>query len=106
MDLDFFEKVYKIVEKIPCGKVTSYGAIAQCLGMKSSARMVGYALANAANRQDLPCHRVVNRMGLLSGKHNFASPFMMKELLLAEGIEFIDEAVDMKQHFWDPNEAV
>jgi methylated-DNA-protein-cysteine methyltransferase-like protein len=101
-DFDFFEKVYQVVARIPIGNVTTYGAISKFLGIKSSARMVGWALNSAANRIDLPCHRVVNRNGELTGKRYFATPNLMKELLLAEGIEFIDNTVNMEKHFWEP----
>lgn len=100
--MDFYEKVYEIVARIPLGKVTTYGAIAEAIGMKSSARMVGWALNAAAFRRDIPCHRVVNRRGELSGARFFATPNLMKELLEAEGIGFEGEAVDMKEHFWKP----
>lgn len=99
---DFFERVYSIVRQIPVGKVTTYGAIAKVTGLKSSARMVGWALNSAAPIPDIPCHRVVNRNGELTGKRFFATPNMMRELLEAEGIEFSGEAVDMKKHFWLP----
>jgi len=101
-DKDFFEKVFEVVAKIPVGKVTTYGAIGKFLGMRSSARMVGWALNSAANRIDLPCHRVVNRRGELTGRRYFATPTLMKELLLAEDIEFIGDSVNMKKHFWEP----
>jgi methylated-DNA-protein-cysteine methyltransferase-like protein len=99
---DFFEKVYTVVEKIPAGKVTTYGAIGRMLGMASSARMVGWALNSAAGRAELPCHRVVNRFGALTGKMYFGSPDTMRELLEAEGVEFIGENVNLKKHFWEP----
>jgi len=99
---DFFDKVYKVVSKIPYGKVTTYGAIAEVCGVKSSARTVGWAL-NGATNSNMPCHRVVNRFGALSGKMHFGSPTLMQELLESEGIEFIDECVNMKKHFWEPN---
>ncbi len=99
---DFFQRVYKIVSQIPYGKVTTYGAIANALGIKSSAIMVGWALNAAKNRSDLPCHRVVNRNGLLTGKKHFPTPTIMRELLEQEGINFIDEMVDLKRHFWKP----
>jgi methylated-DNA-protein-cysteine methyltransferase-like protein len=99
---DFFTKVFQIVSEIPRGKVTTYGAIGKKLGLKSSARMVGWALNSAKERLDLPCHRVVNRLGELTGKNHFQNPSLMKDLLLSEGIEFIDEAVDLKKHLWIP----
>ena len=100
-DNDFFDRVFEIVAQIPYGKVTTYGAIAEVCGVKSSARTVGWALNSAAN-SNLPCHRVVNRFGALSGKMHFGSPTLMQELLECEGIEFIDECVNMKKHFWKP----
>lgn len=100
--MDFYEKVYETVALIPTGRVTTYGAIAEAIGMKSSARMVGWALNAAAGRQDLPCHRVVNRRGELSGARFFATPSLMRELLEAEGIEFSDDTIDMKKYFWKP----
>ena len=99
---DFFDKVFEVVAKIPYGKVTTYGAIAEVCGVKSAARTVGWALNSAAN-SNLPCHRVVNRFGALSGKIHFGSPTLMRELLESEGIDFSDdECVDMKKHFWSP----
>ncbi len=98
---DFYLSVYEIVAKIPVGKVTSYGAIAKALGIGMSARMVGFALNAAKDRTDLPCHRVVNRLGELTGKLAFPYPTFMRELLEQEGISFVGEAVDMKKHFWD-----
>lgn len=99
---DFFDKVYEIVAKIPIGKVTTYGAIAEACGIRSTARTVGWAL-NIAKNSNLPCHRVVNRYGALTGKNHFGDPLLMEELLRAEGIEFTeDNLVDMSKHFWDP----
>lgn len=98
---DFFDKVFEVVAKIPYGKVTTYGAIAEVCGVKSAARTVGWALNSAAN-SNLPCHRVVNRFGALSGKVHFGSPTLMQELLESEGIKFVDECVNMKKYFWQP----
>lgn len=101
---DFFDRVFKLVEKIPYGKVTTYGAIAEYCGVKSSARTVGWALNSAAN-SNLPCHRVVNRFGALTGKIHFGSPTLMHELLESEGVEFDEQdCVNMKKHFWQPVE--
>ena len=100
---DFYEKVYEIVSVIPKGKVTTYGAIAQFIGIKSASRLVGMALNAVADRVDLPCHRVVNRNGELTGKRYFATPTYMKELLESEGIEFLEETVLMEKYFWNPN---
>ena len=102
MEADFFDKVFKVVKKIPYGKVTTYGAIAEVCGVKSAARSVGWALNSAAN-SNLPCHRVVNRFGALSGKIHFGTPTLMHELLESEGIEFTnDDCVNMEKHFWQP----
>lgn len=100
-DADFFKKVYSIVERIPCGKVTTYGSIANAIGIKSSARLVGWALNSVAGNPHLPCHRVINRNGELTGKRHFASPTLMRELLEEEGITFIGDAVDLSRHFWE-----
>lgn len=99
---DFFERVYQIVAKIPYGRVTTFGAIAEACGIKSSARTVGWAL-NSAKESNLPCHRVVNRMGALSGKMHFGSGNLMYELLIAEGVEFDEnERVLIDKFFWSP----
>ena len=103
-DKSFFKDVYEVVRLIPKGRVTSYGAIAQYLGTKLSARMVGWAMnaAHTANPK-VPAHRVVNRNGMLSGRHHFATPTLMEELLLTEKIEVKDDKiVDFQQKFWDP----
>lgn len=103
MEENFFEKVYQVVRKIPKGKVTSYGAIAEKIGAKSSARMVGWAMNAAHNIEDVPAHRVVNRNGLLTGKHHFATPNLMQQLLENEG--FIiknDKIINFKENFWKP----
>ena len=100
----FFENVFDVVRLIPAGRVTSYGAIAEYLGSRGSARMVGWAM-NSAHTQvnDIPAHRVVNRNGLLTGKHHFGSPAMMQQLLENEGIEIQDDQiVRFEQLFWDP----
>jgi O-6-methylguanine DNA methyltransferase len=99
---DFFDKVYGIVAKIPKGKVTTYGAIAEVCGIKSSARTVGWAL-NSAKDSSLPCHRVVNRFGALTGKVHFGDPELMENLLRSEGVEFDeDNCVIMSKYFWHP----
>lgn len=105
---NFFQLVYQVARQIPKGRVTSYGAIARCLGAKSSARMVGWAM-NGAHlvRPKVPAHRVVNRNGMLSGKHHFATPTQMEELLAKEGIEVKkDTIVDFNRFFWDPAEVL
>ena len=100
---DFFKKVFKIVADIPYGKVTTYGEIARAIGLKSSARMVGWALNTTIGDESLPCHRVINRNGELTGKRHFRTPTLMRELLENEGIEFIGEAVKLKNHLWKPS---
>jgi len=102
---DFFSKVYKITRLIPFGRVTSYGAIARCLGTARSARMVGWALNNSHFSESfIPAHRVVNRNGLLTGKHHFGGSNVMKELLESEGIQVEDDRiVNFEAIFWDPN---
>ena len=100
---NFFERVYEIVRQIPEGKVTSYGAIAKALGTARSARMVGWAMNASHNIDDVPAHRVVNRKGLLSGKHHFDGTDLMQQLLENEGIEVVDnQIVDFEKHFWLP----
>ena len=99
---DFFDRVYEVVAKIPKGTVTTYGHIAEVCGIKSSARTVGWAL-NGAKESGLPCHRVVNRQGLLTGKFHFGSSDLMEDLLRSEGIEFDDKGrVNLKKHLWIP----
>lgn len=101
---DFFEKVYQVVRQVPKGKVTSYGAIAKTIGAPKSARTVGYAM-NACLKTDahIPAHRVVNRNGLLTGKHHFPTPTSMQERLEAEGHQIQDDQIiDFKSVFWDP----
>ena len=91
---DFYEKVYAIVRKIPKGKVVSYGDIAEFIGTRGSARTVGYAMNNAHNvSPSVPAHRVVNRNGLLTGRHHFELPNLMQELLESEGIEIINDQI-------------
>lgn len=101
---DFFSQVYEVVKQIPPGKVTSYGAIAKYLGTTGSARMVGWAMNTSHSHTDfVPAHRVVNRNGLLTGKHHFDTPNAMKELLENEGIRLKgDQIIDFQKYFWDP----
>ena len=101
---NFFELVYEVARQIPRGRVTSYGAIATCLGTRLSARMVGWAMNGAGNvRPKVPAHRVVNRNGVLSGKHHFGEPGAMEKLLKKEGIRVKDDTiVDFQKLFWDP----
>ncbi len=104
MEENFFERVYAIAKQIPEGKVTSYGAIAKALGTAHSARMVGWAMNASHNREDIPAHRVVNRKGLLSGKHHFDGTNLMHQLLENEGIKVVDnQIIDFEKHFWQPN---
>lgn len=101
---NYFDLVYQVVRLIPFGRVTSYGAIANYLGIKSGARMVGYAMNAAHAHLDVPAHRVVNRAGVLTGKHHFATPTYMQERLEAEGIRVEnDRIIDFERVFWDPN---
>lgn len=102
----FFENVYAVVRLIPKGKVTSYGAIAKYLGTAKSARLVGYAMnASHLQKPKVPAHRVLNRNGLLTGRHHFNPPEAMQERLEAEGIKVKkDQVVDFEKHFWDPNQ--
>lgn len=101
---NFFERVYAIVRQIPYGKVTSYGSIAKALGTARSARMVGWAMNASHNLEDVPAHRVVNRSGLLSGKHHFEGTNLMQQLLESEGIKVVNnQIIDFEKHFWDPN---
>lgn len=100
---NFFERVYAVARQIPFGKVTSYGAIAKVLGAARSARMVGWAMNASHNMEDVPAHRVVNRKGLLTGKHHFDGTNLMQQLLESEGIEVIDnQIIDFDKHFWIP----
>ncbi len=103
-DESFFEKVYDVVRQIPYGKVTSYGAIARCIGSPQASRMVGWAMNGSHTiKPYVPAHRVVNRNGMLTGKVHFGGRDTMQELLKAEGIEVIeDKIVNFKAHFWDP----
>lgn len=101
---NIYNAIYDIVRAIPKGRVTSYGAIAAALGAKSGARVVGYAMNSCAGiKPKVPAHRVVNRNGMLTGKHHFNPPGMMQELLEKEGIKVKDDVVvDFKKLFWDP----
>jgi methylated-DNA-protein-cysteine methyltransferase-like protein len=103
-DVSFYDKVFELVRKVPKGKVTTYGAIAEASGIRLSARMVGWALHAAGNaKPKVPAHRVVNRVGLLSAKHQFATPTLMQELLEAEGIKIKDDKIlNFKTVLWVP----
>ncbi|CAZ95347.1 MGMT family protein [Zobellia galactanivorans] len=100
---NFFQKVYEVARLIPEGRVTSYGAIAKYLGAARSARMVGWAMNGAGSMPEIPAHRVVNKIGLLTGKHHFDGTNLMQQLLENEGITVVDnQIIDFEKHFWDP----
>ena len=104
--LNFFDRVYEVAKLIPYGRVTNYGAIARYLGAARSARMVGYAM-NGSVGKDVPAHRVVNRKGLLTGKHHFDGTNLMQQLLESEGIEVIDNQIqNLESVYWDPNKEL
>ena len=100
---NFFERVYEVAKQIPYGRVTTYGVIAKAIGAAKSARMVGYAMNGASEREDVPAHRVVNRKGVLTGKHHFAGTHLMQQLLESEGIKVEDDQIqDFNSVFWEP----
>ena len=100
---NFFEKAHEVAKLIPYGRVTSYGAIAIYLGAARSARMVGWAMNNSHGK-DVPAHRVVNRKGLLTGKHHFDGTNLMQQLLESEGIKVVDNQIqDLEKVFWNPS---
>ncbi|HET7056181.1 MAG TPA: MGMT family protein [Thermomicrobiales bacterium] len=100
----FIDRVHEVVARIPFGRVTTYGAIARSLGEARAARMVGWAVNSPPPELNLPCHRVVNRIGFLSGGWHFGHPDVMRDALLAEGITFVAEyQVDLSRYFWDPS---
>ena len=100
---NFFQRVYAVARLIPYGKVTSYGAIAKALGAARSARMVGWAMNSSHNMEDVPAHRVLNRKGLLTGKHHFDGTNLMQQLLESEGIKIVDNQIlNLEHHFWEP----
>jgi|TARA_B110000971_G_scaffold73950_1_gene75913 methylated-DNA-protein-cysteine methyltransferase-like protein len=102
----FFDKCYEVVRQIPFGRVTSYGAVARYLGAAKSARMVGYAMT-ASHNKDVPAQRVVNRKGLLTGKHHFEGANLMQQLLESEGIQVKEnQIIDFESVFWDPAKAL
>jgi len=104
---NFFERVYEVTCKIPKGRVTNYGAIAEYLGTGLSARTVGWALSSGLSILKIPAHRVVNRNGLLTGKHHFATPTLMRELLEAEGVKVVDDQIqDFDKYFWNPSKEL
>ena len=103
-DRDYFEAVYDVVRLVPPGRVTTYGAIARYLSLRAGARMVGWAMNGCHSRPDVPAQRVVNRIGVLSGKLFFGTPTRMQELLEAEGIRIEqDRVVEFDRLFWDPS---
>lgn len=100
---NFFERVYIVARLIPYGRVTSYGSIAKYLGTARSARMVGWAMNACHGRDDIPAHRVVNRKGILTGKHHFEGTNLMQQLLENEGVKVVDnQIVNFEESFWDP----
>ncbi len=102
----FFEKVYQVAKQIPEGRVTTYGAIATYLGAAKSARMVGWAM-NKSGLKGIPAHRVVNKKGLLTGKHHFEGTNLMQQLLENEGVVIIDNQIqNLDTHFWNPSAAL
>jgi methylated-DNA-protein-cysteine methyltransferase-like protein len=104
---NFFQKVYEVAALIPYGRVTSYGAIAKYLGAARSARMVGWAMNAAGSMENVPAHRVVNKAGLLTGKHHFDGTNLMQQLLESEGVEVIDNQIqNLEKHFWNPSEEL
>jgi len=104
---NFFERVYEVARLIPYGRVTSYGAIAKYLGAARSARMVGWAMNGAGKYDDIAAHRVVNRKGLLTGKHHFQGTNLMQQLLESEGVEVIDNQIqNLEKYFWDPSKEL
>lgn len=107
-DKTFFQQVYKVVRQIPRGRVSSYGAIAEYLGSRGSARMVGWAMnASHSAKENVPAHRVVNRNGMLTGKHHFGSPNIMQKLLENEGLVITEDQIEnFNQYFWDPGEEL
>ena len=103
---NFFDRVYEVVKKIPYGRVTNYGSIAKYLGSAKSSRAVGYAMNASHNIADVPAHRVVNKVGLLTGKHHFKGTNLMQQLLESEGIVVIENQIqDFEKVFWSPMDA-
>ena len=104
---NFFEKSYAVARLIPYGRVTSYGAIANYLGASRSARMVGWAMNSSGKHEDVPAHRVVNRIGMLTGKHHFEGINLMQQLLENEGIEVKNNQIqNFEIVFWDPSKEL
>ena len=104
---DFFQKVYKVVKMIPSGRVSTYGLIAKYLGSTNSSRVVGYAMNASHQNSEIPAHRVVNRVGLLTGKYHFSGTTLMKDLLESEGVKIQnDRVVNFKKVVWDPSKEL
>lgn len=104
---DFFKRVYFVAKQIPAGRVTSYGAIAKYLGAAKSARMVGYAMNASHGDMSIPAHRVVNRIGMLSGKHHFDGTNLMQQLLESEGVIVKDNQVQyFEDVYWNPSKEI
>jgi methylated-DNA-protein-cysteine methyltransferase-like protein len=104
---DFFQKVYKVVKMIPSGRVSTYGLIAKYLGSQKSSRVVGYAMNASHQNSDIPAHRVVNRLGLLTGKHHFSGITLMQNLLESEGVKIQnDRVINFKKFLWDPSKEL
>ncbi len=104
-ELNFFERVYNVVRQIPFGYVCSYGLIARYLGSPQSARMVGWAMNASHLKEDIPAHRVVNRVGMLTGKHHFDGTNLMQQLLENEGVKIKNnQIVNFDKHLWNPND--
>ena len=100
---DYFEQVYEVVRLVPRGRVTTYGTIARYLSLRAGARMVGWAMNASHSQPDVPAHRVVNSVGILSGKNFFGGPTIMQQLLEDEGVQIKDDRViAFKTLFWDP----
>ncbi|MGB5982809.1 MAG: MGMT family protein [Nonlabens sp.] len=107
MEQDFFSRVYDVVKQIPIGRVTSYGLVARYLGSPRSSRAVGYAMTAAVDKDDVPTHRVVNRIGLLTGRHHFPGTNLMQQLLENEGLEIKnDQVANFEMKCWDPNKEL
>lgn len=104
---NFFDDVYAVVKLVPKGRVTSYGAIANYLGSRLSARMVGWAMNAAHSQKNIAAHRVVNSKGLLTGKHHFKTPKAMQQALESEGVKVVkDKVVDFQKRFWNPSQEL
>ena len=104
---DFFQKVYNVVKMIPSGRVSTYGLIAKYLGSTKSSRVVGYAMNASHQNSEIPAHRVVNRVGLLTGKHHFSGTTLMKDLLESEGVKIQNDwVVIFKKVVWDPSKEL